>query len=94
MTTTRTAPIIAAGIAGPVAAMALRKAGIQPTVYEAHPSSAAGIGTFLTIASLASARSPARSGAKVPHRWAGWHCQRDHSGIAIGTKRVRSLQRF
>jgi FAD-dependent urate hydroxylase len=51
MTTTRTAAVIGAGIAGPVAAMALRKAGIQPTVYEAHPSSAEGIGTFLTIAS-------------------------------------------
>jgi FAD-dependent urate hydroxylase len=51
MTTTRTALVIGAGIAGPVAAMALRKAGIQPTVYEAHPSSAEGIGGFLTIAS-------------------------------------------
>ena len=51
MTTARTALVIGAGIAGPVAAMALRKAGIQPTVYEAHPSSAEGIGTFLTIAS-------------------------------------------
>jgi 2-polyprenyl-6-methoxyphenol hydroxylase-like FAD-dependent oxidoreductase len=43
--------IIGAGIAGPVAAMALRKAGIQPTVYEAHPTGAEGVGTFLTIAS-------------------------------------------
>lgn len=51
MTTTRTALVIGAGIAGPVAAMALCKAGIQPTVYEAHPSGAEGIGTFLTIAS-------------------------------------------
>ena len=51
MTTTGTALVIGAGIAGPVAAMALRKAGIRPTVYEAHPSSAEGVGTFLTIAS-------------------------------------------
>ena len=51
MTTARTALVIGAGIAGPVAAMALRKAGIQPTVYEAHPGGAEGIGTFLTIAS-------------------------------------------
>ena len=51
MTTTRTAMVIGAGIAGPVAAMALRKAGIQSTVYEAHPTRAEGIGTFLTIAS-------------------------------------------
>ena len=30
MTTARTALVIGAGIAGPIAAMALRKAGIQP----------------------------------------------------------------
>jgi 2-polyprenyl-6-methoxyphenol hydroxylase-like FAD-dependent oxidoreductase len=51
MTTTRTATVIGAGIAGPVAAMALHKAGIRPTVYEAHPSTAEGTGAFLTIAS-------------------------------------------
>jgi FAD-dependent urate hydroxylase len=51
MTTPRTALVIGAGIAGPVAAMALHKAGIRPTIYEAHPSGAEGIGTFLTIAS-------------------------------------------
>jgi len=43
MTTARTALVIGAGIAGPVAAMALRKAGIQPTVYEAHRGGAEGI---------------------------------------------------
>jgi FAD-dependent urate hydroxylase len=51
MTTPRTALVIGAGIAGPVAAMALRRAGIQPTVYESRPSGAKGVGTFLTIAS-------------------------------------------
>ena len=51
MTTARTALVIGAGIAGPVAAMALRRAGIQPTVYEAHLGGAESIGTFLTIAS-------------------------------------------
>ena len=51
MTAVRTALVIGAGIAGPVAAMALRKAGIRPTVYEAHPGGAEGIGTFLTVAS-------------------------------------------
>ena len=51
MTATRTALIIGAGIAGPVAAMALAKAGIEATVYEAHPDTAEGTGTFLTIAS-------------------------------------------
>lgn len=50
MTRTRTALVIGAGIAGPVAAMALRKAGIEPIVYEAYPSSADGIGGMLTLA--------------------------------------------
>jgi FAD-dependent urate hydroxylase len=51
MTQTRTALVIGGGIAGPVAAMALQRAGIQATVYEAHPRSAGGIGIFLTLAS-------------------------------------------
>lgn len=46
----QTALIIGAGIAGPAAAMALQKAGIDSVVYEAHPTSAAGIGEFLTLA--------------------------------------------
>jgi len=51
MTHTRTALVIGGGIAGPIAAMALRQAGIQATVYEAHPRGAEGIGVFLTVAS-------------------------------------------
>ena len=51
MTHTRTALVIGGGIAGPVAAMALQQAGIEATVYEAHPRSAEGIGVFLTLAS-------------------------------------------
>jgi FAD-dependent urate hydroxylase len=47
----RTALIIGAGVAGPATAMALQKAGIVPTVYEAHPDGADGIGIFLTVAS-------------------------------------------
>jgi FAD-dependent urate hydroxylase len=43
--------VIGGGVAGPVAAMALQRAGIQATVYEAHPRSADGIGIFLTLAS-------------------------------------------
>jgi 2-polyprenyl-6-methoxyphenol hydroxylase-like FAD-dependent oxidoreductase len=42
--------IIGAGIAGPVAAMALQKAGISSVVYEAYPTEADGIGAFLTVA--------------------------------------------
>jgi FAD-dependent urate hydroxylase len=42
--------IIGGGIAGPVAAMSLRKAGIEATVYEAYDSTAEGIGAFLGFA--------------------------------------------
>lgn len=51
MTHARTALVIGGGIAGPVAAMALQKAGIQATVYEAYENTAQGVGAFLTIAS-------------------------------------------
>ena len=50
MNDTRTALVIGGGIAGPVAAMALRKAGIQATVYEAYAGTADGVGGGLGIA--------------------------------------------
>ena len=50
MTNTRTALVIGGGIAGPVAAMALRRAGIEATVYEAYDEPADGIGGGLSIA--------------------------------------------
>jgi FAD-dependent urate hydroxylase len=46
-----TALVAGAGIAGPVAAMALQRAGIDVTVYEARPEDAPETGTWLTIAS-------------------------------------------
>jgi 2-polyprenyl-6-methoxyphenol hydroxylase-like FAD-dependent oxidoreductase len=42
--------IIGAGIAGPVTAMALRKAGLRAEVYEAYDSGADGVGAFLSLA--------------------------------------------
>ena len=51
MTSTRTALVIGGGIAGPAAAMALRRAGIEATVCEAQPRTADGGGVFLTLAS-------------------------------------------
>ncbi|HEX6968479.1 MAG TPA: NAD(P)/FAD-dependent oxidoreductase [Micromonosporaceae bacterium] len=48
---TRTALIIGGGIAGPATAIALRKAGIDPVVYEAHPTRAHDVGVFLILAS-------------------------------------------
>ncbi|MFI2205094.1 FAD-dependent oxidoreductase [Streptomyces sp. NPDC020192] len=43
--------VIGGGIAGTAAALGLRKAGYDVTVYEAHPDTAADIGAFLTLAS-------------------------------------------
>ena len=48
--TTRTALIIGGGIAGPVTAMALQKAGIDAAVYEAHPERTDGAGGGFTLA--------------------------------------------
>ncbi|MFI8997856.1 FAD-dependent monooxygenase [Streptomyces sp. NPDC053542] len=42
--------IIGGGIAGPVAAMALQKAGFEPTVHEAFDRTADGVGAFMNIA--------------------------------------------
>jgi 2-polyprenyl-6-methoxyphenol hydroxylase-like FAD-dependent oxidoreductase len=50
MNDTHTALVIGGGIAGPVAAMALQKAGIQATVYEAYAGTADGVGGGLSIA--------------------------------------------
>ena len=46
----RTALVIGGGIAGSVAALALRKAGIEATVYEAYPPESNGIGGGLGLA--------------------------------------------
>ena len=46
----RTAIIIGGGIAGPVAAVALRRAGIEATIYEAYERTADGVGGVLTLA--------------------------------------------
>jgi 2-polyprenyl-6-methoxyphenol hydroxylase-like FAD-dependent oxidoreductase len=46
----RRALIIGGGVAGPVTAMALAKAGFEPIVYEAHATPPADLGTYLTVA--------------------------------------------
>jgi 2-polyprenyl-6-methoxyphenol hydroxylase-like FAD-dependent oxidoreductase len=50
MTAAKSALVIGGGVAGPVVAMALRKAGIEASVYEAYPTTADGIGVTLTLA--------------------------------------------
>ncbi|MFI7631902.1 FAD-dependent oxidoreductase [Microbispora rosea] len=47
---TKRALIIGGGIAGPVTAMALRRAGIDSEVFEAYDRGAEGVGAFLTLA--------------------------------------------
>jgi 2-polyprenyl-6-methoxyphenol hydroxylase-like FAD-dependent oxidoreductase len=49
-TGTKTALVIGGGIAGPVAALALRRAGIAATLYEAYATSADGLGGTLMLA--------------------------------------------
>src|SRR5438128_7212334 len=46
----KSAIVIGGGIAGPAAALALRKAGIEAIVYEAYPSTAEGMGGMLMVA--------------------------------------------
>ncbi|MBL7256275.1 FAD-dependent monooxygenase [Paractinoplanes lichenicola] len=50
MSAIRTAVVIGGGIAGPVAALALRKAGLEATVFEAYDSSADDVGGTLAVA--------------------------------------------
>lgn len=50
MSTTETAIVIGGGIAGPVTATALRKAGIAARLYEAYPGPTFGIGSGLALA--------------------------------------------
>ncbi len=50
MSAVRTALVIGSGIAGPVAAAALRRAGLEVTVYEAYPAHSNGIGSALALA--------------------------------------------
>ena len=49
MSNVRTALVIGGGIAGPVAATALHKAGIEASVYEAYPRPSEGIGGALAL---------------------------------------------
>src|SRR5690349_40157 len=50
MTRAQTALVVGGGIAGPVAAIALRRAGIEATAYEAYDRQADGIGGELMLA--------------------------------------------
>jgi FAD-dependent urate hydroxylase len=49
MAAARTAIVVGCGIAGPVVGAALRKAGIEPVVFERHQGTADGVGAFLGL---------------------------------------------
>jgi FAD-dependent urate hydroxylase len=51
MSRTKKALIVGGGVAGPVAAMALQRAGMESVVYEAYAGGAEDAGSFLTFAS-------------------------------------------
>jgi 2-polyprenyl-6-methoxyphenol hydroxylase-like FAD-dependent oxidoreductase len=50
MTRVRTAAVIGGGIAGPVVALALHRAGIETTVHEAHPTTGGNVGGTIALA--------------------------------------------
>src|SRR4051794_35066278 len=50
MSKVRTALVIGGGIAGPVVAAALCRAGLEATVYEAYPAPSNGVGSALALA--------------------------------------------
>ena len=74
--TRKKALIIGGGIAGPVTAMALQRAGIDPVVYEAYGTSAGlDAGAFLTVAvngldalRTLDAHEPVLAGRRLPHQ--------------------------
>lgn len=75
----RSVLIVGCGIGGPVAAMALARAGIEPTVYEARSGSAEFAGSFLNMASnglealsAIDARGPVLSGGFPTPRMVMW----------------------
>ena len=74
---TKQVVIIGGGIAGPVTAMAMQKAGLDPVVYEARGHGADGVGAFLTLAT---------NGLEALHL-----LDLDHqvTALGMGTRRMR-----
>src|SRR2546421_540676 len=76
MSDTRTAVIVGGGIAGAVTALALRKAGIDATVYEAYDTTADGVGNGLNALAVLDAGDVVRRigipvTAMVMQSWTG-----------------------
>jgi FAD-dependent urate hydroxylase len=91
VTRPRTALVVGAGIAGPAVAMALQKVGIEPVVYEAHPTAADDLGAFLTLGSNG-VHALRVLGADRPVLALGFQTPgitlRNHRGRRLGTSRT------
>jgi 2-polyprenyl-6-methoxyphenol hydroxylase-like FAD-dependent oxidoreductase len=85
MSRVRTVAVIGGGIAGPVAALALRRAGIAATVYESHPTTADGVGGTIAIAPNGMAALDI-VGAAAPAAAASWPVHRQV--MTVGRKRL------
>jgi FAD-dependent urate hydroxylase len=91
MNAPRTALIIGGGIAGPAAAMALQKAGIESVVYEARPAGADRQGAFLTVGSNgldALAVLDADTAARTAGFATPWVTLRSGTGKRLGRSRI------
>lgn len=85
----RTALVIGGGVAGPVVALALRKAGFTATVHEAYRTAADGIGAWLGLAPNGLA-ALATVGADAAVRAAG----QPVPGVVMADGAGRQLTRF
>jgi 2-polyprenyl-6-methoxyphenol hydroxylase-like FAD-dependent oxidoreductase len=80
--------VVGAGIAGPVTAMALQRAGIESLIVEAHPPSDGEVGSYFTVAP--NGLQPSRSSARCP--WRRRSVSR-RAGMRCGTARGASSAR-
>ncbi|WP_158884662.1 FAD-dependent monooxygenase [Amycolatopsis anabasis] len=83
--------IIGGGIAGPVTAMALDKAGLGATVFEAYPTGADDVGAFLTIMpnGMDALRAIGADGPVIEASFPADTIERyDHTGAKLGERRA------
>lgn len=85
MTRVRTAVVIGGGIAGPVVARALHRAGIEATVYEGRPEPGDGVGGAIAVAPNGMAALDV-VGAAGPAAAAAWPVHRQV--MTVGRKRI------
>ena len=93
MSSIRSALVIGGGVAGPATALALHRAGIDATIFEAAPAAADGVGNILTLASNG-IDALAAIGAAGPALAAGFETPEialiSHTGKWLGASRTSS----